>query len=77
MPSPSFTIHDPPSSSDNLQLISDLVSQDKHRREEERATEYAPRSETCYYELSRTNSLGGGVLGGRSVSGLVLRWMVG
>lgn len=65
--SPAFTIHEPPSSSDNLRLISDLVLQDKHCRAEKRARESGSRSETCYYELSKSSSLGGGVLGGRSV----------
>lgn len=67
---PTLKIQGPPSSSDNLQLMSDLFLQDKHRRElAQDTTQTGIDSEVCLYELYENGRFGGGVLSGQHVSG--------
>lgn len=67
---PALKIQGPPSSADNLQLMSDLFLQDKHRRElVQDTTRNGIDHNVCLYELRKDGKIGGGVLSGPNVSG--------
>ena len=51
---PAFTIQNPPSSQDTLQLTLDLLAQDKHRRE---------KDNDCVFEIPAGTDLRGGLNG--------------
>lgn len=52
--------------------MSDLFLQDKHRRElVQDATRSGIDPNVCIYELRKDGKIGGGILGGHSVSGPV------
>ncbi|MCJ1468368.1 hypothetical protein MMC07_006996 [Pseudocyphellaria aurata] len=51
--SPAFTIQNPPSASENKQLVTDLLLQDQHRRLKD--------ATLCFLEVPRTGNLHGGI----------------
>lgn len=58
--SPAFTMENPPSASENMQLVTDLLVQDQHRRLKD--------ATLCYLEAPRTGSLRGGINSESNVS---------
>lgn len=60
MSRPAFTIQNPPSASENLQLVEDLLVQDQHRRLKD--------ATLCFLEVPKTGTLRGGINSENNVS---------
>ena len=58
--SPAFTIENPPSASENMQLVTDLLIQDQHRRLKD--------ATLCFLEAPKSGSLRGGINSESNVS---------
>lgn len=60
MSRPAFTIENPPSASENMQLVTDLLIQDQHRRLKD--------ATLCFLEAPKSASLRGGINSESNVS---------